>query len=96
MLAQIADLRICALMSLRPYVLVPLCPCTLMSAPLCLRLYVGFRIRDILLFGLPCRQLQKLVLSYLNAGARNIARVHRTNLLRSEVCACFGNCTDGQ
>ena len=35
MLAQIADLRLCALMSLRPYVLAPLCPCTLMSSPLC-------------------------------------------------------------
>ena len=35
MLAQLADLRLCALMSLRPYVPAPLCPCALMSAPLC-------------------------------------------------------------
>ena len=35
MLAQIADLRLCALQSLRPYVLGPLCPCDLMSALLC-------------------------------------------------------------
>ena len=35
MLAQLADLRFCALMSLRPYVPVPLCPCARMSAPLC-------------------------------------------------------------
>ena len=40
MLARIADLRLCALMSLRPYVLVPyvletLCPCVLLSATLC-------------------------------------------------------------
>ena len=45
MLAQLAHLRFCALMSLRHYVLVPLCPCALMSlcpdvcalmsAPLC-------------------------------------------------------------
>ena len=44
MLAQLADIRLCALMSLRPYVPAPLCPCTLMSlrsyvpAPLCLHL----------------------------------------------------------
>ena len=35
MLAHLADLRLCALMSLHPYVRVPLCPCALMSAPLC-------------------------------------------------------------
>ena len=43
MLAQIADLRLRAPMSLRPYVLAPLCPfalmslcpCALMSATLC-------------------------------------------------------------
>ena len=35
MLAQLADLRLCALMSLRPYVPAPLCPCALMSVPLC-------------------------------------------------------------
>ena len=35
MLAQLADLRLCALMSLRPYVLAALCPCALMSSPLC-------------------------------------------------------------
>ena len=49
MLAQIADFHLCALMSLRPYVPANLCPCALMSAPLCparfcLRPYdVGFR-----------------------------------------------------
>ena len=38
-LAQLADLRLCTLMSLRPYVPAPLCPCAFMSrAPLCLRL----------------------------------------------------------
>ena len=42
MLGEIADLRLCALMSLRSYVSVPLCPCALMScallsAPLCRR-----------------------------------------------------------
>ena len=37
MLAQLADLRLCALMSLRPYVPAPLCPRDLMSAPLCRR-----------------------------------------------------------
>ena len=35
MLAHIAYLRFRTLMSLRPYVSVPLCLCTLMSAPLC-------------------------------------------------------------
>ena len=35
MLGEIADLRLCALMSLRSYVLAPLCLCTLMSVPLC-------------------------------------------------------------
>ena len=35
MLAQLADIRLCALMSLRPYVPAPLCPCALMSALLC-------------------------------------------------------------
>ena len=35
MLAQLADLRLCALMSLRSYVPAPLRPCALMSAPLC-------------------------------------------------------------
>ena len=35
MLAQIADLRHCALMSLNPFVLAPSCFCTLMSAHLC-------------------------------------------------------------
>ena len=35
---------------------------------------------DFVLFGLPCRQLRKLVVSYLNAGARTIARVQRTKL----------------
>ena len=49
MFAQITDLRLCALMSLRLYVLTPLCPCPLMSALLCpaffcLRPYVRFRI----------------------------------------------------
>ena len=47
MLAQLADLRFCALMSLLPYVLRPFV-CALMSAalcpaPFCLRPYVGFR-----------------------------------------------------
>ena len=51
MLAQLADLRLCDLMSLRPYVPVPLClrpyvlhpyvlrtfVCELLSAPLCRR-----------------------------------------------------------
>ena len=55
MLAQIADLRLCALMSLRPYVLEPLCPFALMSAPLCpapfcLRPYIGFRVQIIVVF----------------------------------------------
>ena len=40
MLAQITDLRLCALMSLRPYVPATLCSCALMSALLCLRPYV--------------------------------------------------------
>ena len=46
MLAQITDLRLCALISMRPYVPMPLCPHDLMSpepyvpAPLCLRTYV--------------------------------------------------------
>ena len=40
MLAQLADLRLCALMSLFPYVPAPLCPCALMFALLCLRPYV--------------------------------------------------------
>ena len=46
MLAHIADLRLCALMSLRTYVLAPLCPFALMAlrtyvtAPLCLHPYV--------------------------------------------------------
>ena len=40
MLAQLADLRFCALMSLRPYVPVPLCPATF-----CLRPYVVDRYR---------------------------------------------------
>ena len=44
MLAQLADLRLCALMSLRPYVcaLTSLRPfvCALLSAPFCLRPYV--------------------------------------------------------
>ena len=35
MLAQLADLRFCALVSLRSYVPAPLCPCALMSVPLC-------------------------------------------------------------
>ena len=48
MLGEIADLRLCALMSLHSYVLGPLCPRALMSARLCpalfcLRPYVGFR-----------------------------------------------------
>ena len=54
MLAQLADLRLCALMSLRPYVPAPLCPralmflrpyvpATLCPASFCLRPYVGFR-----------------------------------------------------
>ena len=47
MLGEIADLRLCALMSLGPYVLAPLGPCALMSALLCpasfcLRPYAGF------------------------------------------------------
>ena len=37
MLAQLADLRLCALMSLRSYVPVPLCPAHLCPAPLCRR-----------------------------------------------------------
>ena len=36
MLTQIADLRLCTLMALCPYVPVPLCPYALMSASLCL------------------------------------------------------------
>ena len=41
MLAQITDLRLCVLMSLRPYVLASLCPCVLMSLrPYVLRPYV--------------------------------------------------------
>ena len=39
MLAQIANLRLCALMSVSPYVLATLCP-----VPFCLRPYVGFRV----------------------------------------------------
>ena len=35
MLAQIADLCLYAFMSLGPYVPAPLCPCNLMSTPLC-------------------------------------------------------------
>ena len=43
MLAQITDLRLCALLSLRPYVPVPLCP-----EPFCLRTYVVDRfIQDV-------------------------------------------------
>ena len=34
MLPQIADLHLCVLMSLRPYVFSPLCPCALMSCAL--------------------------------------------------------------
>ena len=44
MLAQLADLRFCALGSLRPYVSVPLCPCALCLHPYVLRPYVGFRL----------------------------------------------------
>ena len=41
MLAQIADLRLSALMPLRPYVPVPLCPCALVSLrPYILRPFV--------------------------------------------------------
>ena len=35
MLALIADLSLCPVMSVSPYVLAPSCTCTLMSAPLC-------------------------------------------------------------
>ena len=40
MLAQITDLRLCALMSLHPYVLVPLCLRPYVLAPFCLLSYV--------------------------------------------------------
>ena len=42
-LAQIAGLCLCALMSAHPYILVPLCP-----AHFCLRPYVGFCLLDML------------------------------------------------
>ena len=40
MLAQLADLRLCALMSLRPYVRVPLCLRPYVLRPYVLRPYV--------------------------------------------------------
>ena len=55
MLAQLADLRMCALMSLRTYVPrpyvpwplcpAPLCPVPLCPAPFCMSPYVGFRFK---------------------------------------------------
>ena len=44
MLAQIADLRLYALMSLRPYVPAALCPCALLPGPLCRRLDFLFKV----------------------------------------------------